>query len=162
MKHQTQKNGFTYIELLIVIAIFFILIGAIAVSLARTQRSVSITSEIDKLVLDMKIQQMKAMVGSTEGRAAADSYGLYFEQNKYTLFHGSAYDPVDPANMPVNLDSNMQFINISFPSSMLLFSKRSGEMTGFAAGADSVTVKSTSNNQERTITINRYGVITAK
>lgn len=162
MKHLIKKNGFTYMELLIVVAIFLILIGVITVSLAQTRNSVSLSSEIEKLLLDIKTQQMKAIVGSTEGRTTADSYGFYFEQNKYTLFHGSAYNPTDSTNVPVNLDSGMQFVNISFPSSILLFSKRSGEMTGFAVGSNTITVRSLSDSQDRTITVNRYGVITSK
>ena len=116
---------------------------------------------ITGLVADMKQQQLKAMSGDTEGRATADKYGVHFTSNSYVLFHGSSYSAGDAANYSINLDQNLTFIKINVPSSNIIFSQVSGDVSGFNASQNSVTIKNTGTNQQKVIQFNRYGVITS-
>lgn len=156
------QKGFTLPELLIVMAILSILLGFITPSLLQFRSRSVINSTVDTLVSDLKNQQTKAMVGDTEGRASTDHYGVYFETNRYILFHGSSYDPLDSSNFNINMDPSLTFSSITFPSSSAIFSKGSGEVLGFVNGSDKVTLTDSTNGDQKIIQINRYGAITVQ
>ncbi|MBI4033246.1 MAG: type II secretion system protein [Candidatus Blackburnbacteria bacterium] len=154
-----EKRGFTLIELLLVMGIFAILAALATVNLLRPQTQASVSSTTQVLTADVKGQQLKTMAGDTEGQTAPGPQGIYFEAARYTLFQGSAYSAGDPANKVVNLENNLTLTGINFPTSQLVFARRSGEVAGFVAGSDSVTVQNTQSSEQKTITVNRYGTI---
>jgi prepilin-type N-terminal cleavage/methylation domain-containing protein len=119
------QRGFTLIELTLVLSLTAILLGFITINLARSRQSASLNAVEQVLLSDLKQQQLKAMIGDTEGRATSDSYGIHFDSNKYVLFHGT-YSEGDSSNFVINLDSNMQFNN---PEYNVAFSRLSGEIT---------------------------------
>ncbi|HSW88738.1 MAG TPA: hypothetical protein VLG12_06270 [Candidatus Saccharimonadales bacterium] len=149
------------IEFLSVIAIIIFLTGFITFNLTRTQQHTSTNTTIDALVTDIKQQQLKAMIQDTQGNGVVDAYGIYFQSTKYTLFKGTVYSSSDTTNFTVNLDTNLQFTNIAFPSTSIIFAKGSGEVTNFTAGQNTIQIKNISSNEVKTITINKYGTITS-
>lgn len=154
------RKGFTLIEMVVVMGII-VLITAISVpSLLGSREQAEVNSSAAVVVSDIKQQQLKAMLGDTEGRSDPDFYGVHFEQETYTLFHGSSYSMNDPTNAVIALPDNLQFSSVSFPQSTIVFAKGSGEIVGFTAGADSVLLYNPNNNQSRQITFNQYGVVT--
>lgn len=155
----SSTEGFTLFELVMVVCITLILFGFISINLFRTQRVASLDGDLQSFMADLKSQQIKAMVGATDGRAAADNYGIHFNTNKYTLFHGLVFNPTDPANFNVNLDDNINFNPIGFNNNTLVFLQNSGEVSTFSASANTVTIKNISGTEQRVITINKYGVI---
>lgn len=157
---KNSQKGFVFSEVIIIIGIIGILFGLVTINLFKLQTSSSLNTTVTALVSDLKSQQLKAMVGETEGRQAADNYGIYFDFNRYVLFHGLSYTEGEPTNFKVSLDRNLQFTNITFPSSSIVFLKGSGEVLGFAAEKNTITLKSLGDNKQKTITINKYGVIT--
>lgn len=157
-----SEQGTMLIEFLAIIAIVIFLTGFITFNLGTTQQHVSINTTIDQLVADLKQQQLKAMVDDTEGRGVSDVYGIHFDSNKYTLFHGLTYTANDSSNFVVNLDTNLQFSSITFPGSNVIFATQSGELVGFVNGQNTVRIVNTAgNNTNKTITINQYGAITS-
>lgn len=138
---------------MVVTSIIITLLGFITINLLRSQQTVSLTSVEEILLVDLKQQQLKAMIGDTEGRAIADSYGIHFDSNRYVLFHGTTYSASDISNVVINLDSNMQF---NSPNYNIIFSKLSGEIST----ASNVILKDTTNGNTKAITINKYGVVT--
>ena len=159
-RNNNQKNiaGFTFVELMVTIGIFALLASFITVNLIRTQQRPNLDATITSLVSDLKEQQIKSMGGDSEGQAVAQTYGVYFASGSYTLFRGSTFQPSDQSNFTVNPDS-VQF-STSLPSSQLVFSRRSGEVTGFVNGSNTITIKNTVTNDQKIITIHRYGAIT--
>lgn len=153
------QNGFSLVELAVVMFIFSFLFIFITVALLNIKQRGSLTTSIDTLITDLKSQQLKAMVGDTEGRATPDTYGIYFGANQYTLFHG-AYSPSTPSNFTVSLGDNIQFGAISFPASSVSFAQDSGEVVG-TESLNTITLENSQTNEQKTITINKYGVITA-
>ena len=98
---------------------------------------------------------------SVEGDALTTSdYGIHFEDTTYTLFRGSSYSLGASGNFVVAIGENMEVSNTTFPGSEIIFSKLSGEIVSFTQGADSITLKNTSNNQEKIIRMNKFGVFT--
>jgi prepilin-type N-terminal cleavage/methylation domain-containing protein len=150
---RTQR-GFTLIELSVVTGIILILLGFITINLVRSQQSVSLNSVEQVLLADLKQQQLKSMIGDTEGRAISDSYGIHFDSDKYVLFHG-AYSTEDPANSTVELDENFKF---DFPEANIIFQKISGEIS--ADSVLNVVLEDSTNENHKTIIINKYGVVT--
>ena len=144
--------GFTLIELIIVLSIVAILLGFTTINLSRSQQSASLNAVEQILLSDLKQQQLKAMIGDTEGRATPDSYGIHFDSNKYVLFHGT-YLEGDPSNFVVNLDSNMQFNN---PEYNVVFSRLSGEI----AAATIVELQDKNDSKLVRIHLNSLGTAT--
>ena len=155
-----KQGGFTLVELVVVMAIFSILSTVITVNLLGVKHQASLNTSVTTLVSDLKNQQLKAMLGDTEGAAENNSYGIYFEPSRYIQFQGSSYNAGDPNNFIVDLDSSLEFKNIIFPSSSIVFSKGSGEISGFIDGSNTLTLSNTATPEEKTLVLNRYGVIT--
>lgn len=149
------------IEFLAVIAIVIMLTGFITFSLTRTQQHTSTNTTIDSVLTDIKQQQLKAMINDTQGDGVINTYGVYFKTTTYTLFKGSAYSALDTTNFVVNLDTNLQFVNITFPNASIIFAKGSGELANYVAGQNTIQIKNLSSNETKTITLNKYGTITS-
>lgn len=156
----TLQKGFTIVEVLVVISILIVLIGLSTINLLNAKHQSSLSTSVDTFITDLKQQQLKAMVGDTEGRSTSDNYGIFFGTNTYKLFHGT-FSSSDPTNFNVTLGDSIQFSDVTFPGSQIIFLKGSGEVDNYTSGSSTVTVKDILDNNQRTITVNEYGVITA-
>jgi prepilin-type N-terminal cleavage/methylation domain-containing protein len=154
-------QGFTMVELMLVISILLILMSIGGVSTLSMLKTTYLSTTVDVLVSDLKRQQLKAMNGYTEGRASHDHYGIHFETSRYVLFHGLVYSAADSTNIPVNLDNNIRISSNSFPSSQLIFTGVTGEVAGFSMGSNTITIENRTNSEHKVVTLNRYGVITS-
>lgn len=152
-----MQDGFTLIEVVLVMGIFVILASFTTVNLLGPQRNADLNSTSTTIIADIKQQQARSMLGETSGGSSAVMHGIYFESNRYTLFTGSTYNPNDPANFVVNLSAGLTLAN-AFPSSQVIFNLQSGEISGFASGSNVVTLTAM-GNQVRTLTFNKYGVV---
>jgi hypothetical protein len=132
--------------------IFAVLASLSTLNLSKAQHGSSLNSTVDILVSDLKRQQYKAMAGDTEGRGTPSAYGIYFDNNRYILFHDT-YNPSDSANFEVKLDGTLSLT----PNSEIVFAKGSGEISG----PTSITIADTVTSSQKTLTINKYGVVTA-
>lgn len=156
---EKMKNtkGFTLIELIVVIAVFSIIFGFVTVNLLGSYRKASLISSLDTLISDIKSQQIKAMVGHKEENILSNNYGIHFENNKYVLFEGSSSPGMN--DFEVKLPDNLEFSNISFPDSNIVFQKGNGEVVNFTTGQSSLIIRDTSGTEQKTITLNKYGII---
>jgi prepilin-type N-terminal cleavage/methylation domain-containing protein len=152
-------RGFTLVEILLVMGIFLALLSFIIPNLTGNQRRTQSSETIALLVADMRDQQMKTMLGDTEGQAVTSGSGIYFETNRYTLFRGSAYSAVDSRNYAVNLDSQFQFTATNFPASQIDYAEGSGEAANFVNDTYSITLTDVQNGTSKVITVNKYGVV---
>ena len=152
-------SGFSLPELLLVMTILSVLFGLSGINLLNAYHKNTLNTTLPTLVADLKQQQLKTMVGDTEGQPAQNDYGVYFEQNRYTLFPGTAYSPSDPANFIINLNSDLQFSSIFVPSSQIIFSKGSGEVSNYNPIFDNITLQNIRTDETKTIRINQYGTI---
>lgn len=142
-----------------VLGITMLMLGFITFNLISFQQETYINSAIDRLVSDIKNQQAKAMAGASDD-GAGNSFGAYFESDRYVLFAGSSYSDTDTSNFTVMLDTNTTFANITFPASTLVFSQKSGEINGLTDGNNSITINENQGLSNKAITLNKYGVIT--
>lgn len=154
-----NKKGFSLLELIVSIAIVSILFALVIVNLLNVKHKASLSTSIDILITDIKNQQLEAMVGDTEGQASMENLGIYFETDRYTLFQGN-YSFSEPSNFTTTLGDNTVFGNISFPSSQVVFASKSGEIIG-VTGNHTIVVQNIQTQELKTLTINKYGVVTA-
>ena len=155
-----KKHGFTLPELVIVLGVLVVLFSLSSVNLINFYHKNSLGVSVNSIVSDIKQQQIKAMVGDTEGRAPNNAYGIYFQSDNYTLFQGTAYSPSDSYNFTINLEDDIGFSNIMFTGQLLVFATSSGEVVGYTANFDYVTVQNIRSGETKTIRFNKYGTIT--
>ena len=151
------RFGFTLPELIIVMGIALTLVAIISNSLLGGQHQTSLNTTLATLIADIKAQQLKAMSGDTEGRAATDSYGIYVQANQYILFHGAVYSAGDLANSIIPLNTGLT-LSTTFPNSILVFNKGDGQISGFILNQDTLTLTN-SESVAKTLKFNKYGVI---
>lgn len=159
MKQSKKQLGFSLIEIIVSFGVFAILIGFVTFNVINSTHKVSLASSITEVVASTKQQQLKAMTLETEAGITSE-YGVYFNGNTYTLFRGASYQADHSSNFSVPLGDNIVFSTVSLPGSSLVFSRLSGEVISYDANLQSVTLQNTQTNEQKTILINRYGVIT--
>ena len=156
-----NNRSFALTELLLVMGIMGILLTLGTVSLFNLQRRTYLDSMVTTLVSDLRHEQLKSMLGYTAGENDTASYGIRFESNRYILFRGNNYTPNDPHNFIVNLDGNIEITAVTLPDSQIIFEKGSGLIRNYLADSSSITLKSITSSEQKTIWLNKYGVIIA-
>lgn len=145
-----RSRGFTITELVIVMALLGVLLSLGSITLLNSYRKPVQRNMQDILIADVRAEQMNAMT--------TDSYyGIHFETTTYTLFKGGTYSVNDSSNFVVNLDEGYKFTGITLPSSQIIFSPYSGDINGWIAGSDAVSIEDSSNTIVATLKINKYG-----
>lgn len=147
------EGGFTIPELLVTMTIFVTLVGIATINLAGVKQRASLNTTSEIFIGDFRQQQLKSMMGDTEGRSEPDGYGIHFNSDSYTLFHGDNYSAGSPSNFTVELGDNIKFLSI--PSD-LIFSRVSGELSSNG----SIVLIDDTTNTTKTLEYNRYGVVT--
>lgn len=153
-----KSEGFTLIEIIVVVAVTLILLSFASINLFNLPSASSMDAIVTTLTGDVKTQQIKAMVGDTEGRGVPDTYGVYFTSASYTLFHGATYVSTSPDNFLSTLPSEYS-TTTTLPSSTLVFNKGSGEIAGFSSTQNSITITDAKTGKQKTILLNKYGTI---
>lgn len=159
MKFLKDQSGLTLIEMMLVVGILALLFAIGVVSLSTIQIVTTSTSATTVLISDLKTQQVKAMVGDTEGRGVPDNYGIKILSDQYILFHGNSYNPSDSSNFSVPVPETYT-LSTTFPNSTLLFASDSGELVNFTTGLDTVTLTNTTSSKTEVIKLNKYGTVT--
>ena len=141
-------------------AMIAMLVGLVSLNLFGLQQRSSLTQVVDTLISDLESQQTKAMTGVMTNGEIPYGYGIYFDTNRYILFSGASYNAGSPSNAAVTVNSPVSIVSVSFPGRTVLFASVSGELSGYVAGQDGVTLQTT-GGQMKTIQLNTYGVITS-
>lgn len=158
---RSSSAGFTLVELMVVMTIFAILTAMIFANIVRPQQVASLDSAVSQLVADLRSQQLKAMLGESETGTDADTYGIFFSPTAYTLYRG-AYTAGNGANFTVTVGPDINFTSITFPSSRVSFARQSGDVQSFSTTTNSVIVRNIQTNEEKRVSVNRYGVVTVQ
>lgn len=143
------KKGFTLIEVLVVTAIAGLLLSFVFINTAKPQSTTALTSGVNVLISDLRLQQLKSMAGET-GILEASPSGVFFGSTSYTLY---------PDNFTITLGKGLRFSSVSLPNAEVQFATGSGEIVSFTPGSDSVTLQ-WNNGVSKTIKLNRYGSAT--
>lgn len=153
-------EGFTLVELLLIMGIMAILISISTISFFNTRTRTVLTTNFDTFVTDLKNQQTQAMVGDTEGRGIPDAYGIYIQPTSYTLFHGTNYNPADTANFNLTVEQGF-VLSTTFSGNKVVFATNSGEIVNYTQGQNAVIITETASGQHKTLQLNKLGAITS-
>lgn len=151
----TRKQGFTLIELLLILGLFALLLSFTTVNLTPIVGKASLDTTVSMLVSDLKEQQLKAMIGESEGSGSAQAFGIHFEPDHYVLFRSSVFNPAEPSNFTVNLEQGLE-LESALPE--VVFQKGNGEIASLL----SLTARNTTVGQTKVITVSQYGVVTVQ
>lgn len=155
-----NTKGFTFIEIAVVIAVVSVLFALVSVNLLSVRGKADLTTAASLLASDIQGQQTKSMTGASEGAAEADIFGIFFNTDSYTLFKGSEYSESSENNFIVTLPDEIEISSILVPQSQLIFAKGDGALLNAVNQTYTLTLHNSNTNEEQTITINKYGVIT--
>jgi prepilin-type N-terminal cleavage/methylation domain-containing protein len=143
--------GFTLVELAVTMGIFATLVGISSISLFNLQHRGAINSTVSTFLADVKATQLRAMVGDMGSGSGSSNYGIRLQANSYTTFR----DTYGTENVVFNLPTVLEFTS---PSYEIIFLKGSGEIQG---GSGTVVIRDETSGKQKTINLNRYGIITS-
>ncbi len=139
-----KKLGFTIIEMIVALSIVATLFSIGYVRMVGIERRVPVTATVDIFIADLRGQQTEAMTGVNRS-----TYGISIAGSSYTA--GSSV-----ITLPTNIT-----IHTTFPGSVIVFTKGSGEVEGYSSGANTVTITQNLTGEHKTLTINQYGAVTS-
>lgn len=153
-----ESRGFTIVELITVMGIILIIFSLSWISLTSLPSRATLQTDTVALINDIKSQQVLAMTGDASGGGTASDYGVHFETTSYTIFKGNSFTPGALGNFTVQLENaNLNFTGITFPGSIIVFTKGSGEIVGYLPAQDSVSIKDSLTGSTKTVRLNKYG-----
>jgi len=148
-----NKQGFTLIEIIIVMFVMVFLISTSIVSYRFFEKSTELEKTSQDIISTLKLAQTK-----TTSSEEASQYGVHFENNKYTLFKGDAYQAGLESNKIYNIPNRLEIYDISLTGegSDVIFKRISGktEQNG------NISIRIISNTSKiKTVNIITSGVI---
>jgi len=149
MANQIAIRGFTFIEVIIVIAVLGIIVGLGIPFYQSFQVSSQLDNTTQQLIQTLRRAQLKATASEN-----FSDFGVHFELQSFTLFQGSTYSPIDSLNEVYDLTSVLSIS--SGPGPDVVFAR----VDGTTSNTGSVTI-TTSNGESSIITINGLGAINA-
>lgn len=158
-RSRLKNQGFTLIEVLVVMGLVAILASVSVVNLIKPQTTSSLDGVTATLVSDLKAQQNKAMSGGSVSSTTAQPHGIYIQPTSYTLFKGSAYSAVDDDNFVISMGTDTN-LSTTFSSTQIIFAQISGEVSSWVNGSNTITVTNINGGGTKNISINVFGAIT--
>jgi len=149
----SNKKGFTLIEILLVIVIMTIVSTIIITSLLKLNAS-QVLEKGASLVISV-LDEAHSLTLSSKNDS---QYGVHFEDSRVTLFKGSTYSSSNPNNISSEIDNRVGIRNVSLTGggSDVVFKRLTGSTS--QAGALELFLKS-STTIARTINISATGVV---
>jgi len=152
-------NGFTLVEVSLVLAIFTILISLTTVNFIRPTKEANFSKIKEELLATIREAQGKSIAGFSTNGTSGENFGIHFEQNSYTLFRGTTFVETDTWNFKITLPTNLEFPVIGLPTPDLVFGKGSGEIVNFNPTQNQVTLRDKETGNLRNFIFNFFGVV---
>ena len=172
-KKKVSLNGFTLVELLVVIGIIAILTLILFVNYQPFKREFALQRAATKLAQD--IRRMEGMAISSQSFSSCGSgykyqYGIFFKQSQpeeYNLFvdcnNNGDYDSgIDKIIETIDLESGISILSLSSSFLRIVFSPPDPIVTIKPSASSAVITLSTSNGQSKIIEVNKAGLIYVK
>jgi prepilin-type N-terminal cleavage/methylation domain-containing protein len=148
-----KQRGFTFLEILIVVAIIFMLSALSMTVYSKLNRNQTLTKDV---------QAVEAILEQARSQALASKnssvYGIHFASTSVTLFDGYTYNASDPDNHVYMLNPENVIWNATLTGGGLdvVFKRLTGETTqsGIVTLSTLITPATT-----KTITLYKTGVI---
>ena len=147
-----RHKGFTFIEIMVVVSIVVLLSAIAAVSLSAMQERLLLRSAVSDIAFALEAARAHSVAGT-----GGDPHGVYFGENVFVEFSGSAYDDEDPDNVTHEIDDRLLLAtDILGGEGPVIFSR----IVGTVDDGVTITVSSVSNpSLSRSITVGAGGDI---
>lgn len=152
------RRGFTLTELLLVIGLVAIILSFSIVNILPLRDRASINTLTSTVIADIRQQQLKAMIGDTQGNGVRTPHSIYFTGTTYTTYPGVTYSAQNQHNFTVTVDDSVEFVN-TFLNNTLTFASGSGAFTNYDPSNNTLIVRVKQTGQQKVITFNQYGVV---
>lgn len=108
-KTYTNKTGFTLLEVIIVIGLFLV-VSALSLHIdVRTIRTQTYRDDVNALETALRTARTRALTAYCVGICTGpQAHGIYFAYDHYIIFQGNSYNPTNPYNVSVPLDSGLR------------------------------------------------------
>lgn len=153
MRPPRRALGFTYIETMVALGIFFVVL-ALASPLLLTFHTSSLLSEAaEQITQDLRRAQSLSLAGVDD-----TNHGTFFDAaaEQWILFTGSTYSPGASTNEVHTLPSSVDLVSVSLAGGggAVVFAERTGQ----TANQGSVVLRT--GGRQITITVNAVGSVT--
>ncbi len=144
---QKKYTGFTLVEMILVLAILFILFSLTSPFYQRYQNKNDLNLAAVSTAQNLRRAQILAQAVD-----ANNSWGVYLQSNSITLFRGPSYASRDSAfDEVINIASSISFSGLS----EIIFTK----FTGLPTSVGTITLTNINTNDIKSITINDKGTL---
>lgn len=118
-----DSESFTLIELLVVVSITLFLATLTGLAFQSFQRESNLANDTEEVINILRMAKSKTI--ASEG---ALNYGVHFESDKFVLFQGTVYDPLDTNNEISSLSQRTEIyeINLTGGGSEVFFDRITG------------------------------------
>lgn len=138
--------------------VFAVLMSLSLIPLGNLIPKASTDSVIATFMVDLRSQQLKAMLGAMGPTGMAAPYGIHLDTQEYSLFYGSTYSASESDNVGIPTDEIL--ISSNLPTDNLVFEQGSGEVLGLGDSIYTITFTNSINSQTADLSLNKYGVVT--
>lgn len=146
------QNGFTFLEVMMVIALITIALGFGVLYSQTAQVRSNLSGEVARFVSSVRLAQSDAAAGKNN-----TAHGIHLATDAYTIFEGTTYDPNATTNFVVDVPGTITIENVALNGggSDLIFTQPYGETTTFGT----LDFVSAQINTTKTITITQFGTV---
>src|SRR3990167_984950 len=88
-----SENGFSLIEILLVISFFVVILSLVTPNLFNPLGQEKVNSLANDITVNLRDAQTKAMHSETLGQPTTSEFGVHFSTNSFTLFRGTVFNP---------------------------------------------------------------------
>ena len=119
-----KSKGFTFMEIIVVVAIFSVAVGAILNSFGQLNQN-QVINKNTELVATV-LREARSLTLSSKG---GNQYGVHLESFQVVLFQGSIYNPVASSNIYYSLNplGNISVTTLAGGGSEIVFDRLTGD-----------------------------------
>lgn len=151
MRNDSPQSGFSFTEVLVVIAILLILVTISVITfqnLGTTSTHRVVTQEVLSLLTEARTQSIASENDTV--------YGVHLATSSVTLFAGGTYNQSDPDNILLSFSGGVHATSsLSGGSTEVVFQR----LTGFPSATGTIQIIRGDNSATNTITIHNSGLI---
>ncbi len=147
-----QHQGFSIIEILIVLGIMAILTGITFSVFSSVKKAQALEKDRDSI-----IEVLRQARSQTLSSKNASQYGVHITSSQITLFTGTSYSVGNSSNQDFILQGSDTIVTISLTGggSDVVFNRLTGETNQNGT----ITISSPSTSQTKTVTIYKTGLV---
>jgi len=153
-----NNKGFSLIEMLIIVAIMFLVSLVAMPSLINFQREQSLKNTTESIV-----SLLNKAKSDSFSSLNSNNYGVHFENNYMVYFSGSTFEESGPDNRTIDFESGTSLlviggINLNGGGEDIIFPRLTGDTIGYGTIVIQLTAKP---DNKKTITISKTGSISS-